>query len=1093
MTLKIFVSSVYHELYEERQALSEEIRKLQDLFVGMEFFGSDPSKPADYCVRVAEQSDLYVGVIGGDYGSVDESTSRSFTQLEYEAAIGQNVPCLVYFKANAPDDVSAADPRLTALKDRLRQRHIVYTFRDSADLKLQFLIDFIKLLRRELFDKIIPIAQGAIPADALLSLTRGCIREQIRSVGHDKYISELYVSRAAEKEVAGFTDFEHLFRARAEEIFRQLAWASAQYGLGGDAELAVSRARLALDDARGETLPAATDGLKRAFYFDEVERVVNVINSLIMEPSEGRFYEGAEQLRSQLRGLPFVNQTQLAQVPREIFLERARSLRARALQTDTPYKQLLQLFPSFIENETAGFIYLVNDLIKELTRLFGQSTRRCFVLVDRAGTGKTNVACRLAEQLINEHPVVLLSGQMELSSEYDIEFHVQRQLESAFRGIFTDWTNRVSDELGRAHKWLFIIIDGINENANPRLLLKLLKGLLPRLESKRIKLILTCRDLFWDLCRDPLGPYLFAEAVPLHEFSEAEWHSAVKAYFDRFDIQCELDRGAREALRNPLLLRFFCEAHEGMRLGRVSDLRLLSVFDLYVKRAAQNISERHALMRPRAVLTLLLDVARKMWEHRSVGVEPSLAGVGPQEADDNTSIYNLVLSENLILEEAKLTYSTRTAVRFLYDEFMEYMIARSWADDIAGNASPQDTTGRLLQEAAESVGSFPPTLGSVLFLDKMLGREGHLVSEFITRISKLGDLFQHSQQTSIVYAFENINFDHVEDELINVLEWFEPTLRDDLKERVASVVLKILKARPDHRFARRYVHQVLEVEPAPVTAVAGAAPTSESAVPRDTREPAPAGMTVYEARRQGLKHAAENRPRPRLPPGRYHYAEETKINAIGLLVQLRDDGDYEVIEEGIRKLGRMYLHSALTAMQHLDLASDETVYKAVAEYIEIRQPEYRIYCAWLLRERYGLKPAAFLARLLTDAETRVHQYAFTLFGRRLVERELIEEVLRRLDGAQQSDIKPWHLTHFVRLLGRRESFRPPESADAYGTLVVAGLSSLLKHRHASLRLEVYRALALYPSLVSLDSIRQGMRQDVDAYVRLQADRLGAGG
>ena len=41
MALKIFISSVNRELREEREALPEEIQKLQDLFVGMEFFGSD--------------------------------------------------------------------------------------------------------------------------------------------------------------------------------------------------------------------------------------------------------------------------------------------------------------------------------------------------------------------------------------------------------------------------------------------------------------------------------------------------------------------------------------------------------------------------------------------------------------------------------------------------------------------------------------------------------------------------------------------------------------------------------------------------------------------------------------------------------------------------------------------------------------------------------------------------------------------------------------------------------------------------------------------------------------------------------------------
>src|SRR5258705_444920 len=103
MTLKIFISSVYRELHEERHGLHEEIQKLQDLFVGMEFFGSDPSRPADYCVRKVEESDLYVGLFGDDYGSVDEATGISFTQLEYEAAAAKHIPCLIFFKGSVSD------------------------------------------------------------------------------------------------------------------------------------------------------------------------------------------------------------------------------------------------------------------------------------------------------------------------------------------------------------------------------------------------------------------------------------------------------------------------------------------------------------------------------------------------------------------------------------------------------------------------------------------------------------------------------------------------------------------------------------------------------------------------------------------------------------------------------------------------------------------------------------------------------------------------------------------------------------------------------------------------------------------------------
>lgn len=225
---------------------------------------------------------------------------------------------------------------------------------------------------------------------------------------------------------------------------------------------------------------------------------------------------------------------------------------------------------------------------------------------------------------------------------------------------------------------------------------------------------------------------------------------------------------------------------------------------------------------------------------------------------------------------------------------------------------------------------------------------------------------------------------------------------------------------------------------------------------------------------------------PLLPPGRYHYSEDTKINAIGILVQKKSDKDYEVIEEAIRRLGRADLHSALQALEYLDVAGDDLIYKTVTEYLRVDQPEYRIYCAWLLRERYGSKPAGFITQLLMDREMRVHQYTAEIFENRLIEKELIEEILRRIGS---SELMTWQITHFVRLLGKKERFYPEDLERIFGARIIDTLEPLLNHRQASIRLEVYRTISQYPSFFSPDSIKRRIKNDTDRYVRALADKL----
>jgi hypothetical protein len=1073
MALKIFVSSVYKELREERLALQEEIQRLEDLFVGMEVFGSDPGKPADYIVERVQESDLYVGLFGDDYGSIDPASGISFTQVEYEAAVSKHIPCLIFFKGSLARPTK--DSLLGALREKLKRDQIVKPFTDSSDLKVQFLRDFIKLLRADLFDKIVPGKRVPIPAGLLLSLTQQFIKEQVKSVGQDKYIPELYVARDAEKTIARFTHFEDLFAARAATILQSLESMRDRHLLGEKATEAIAHARIALKDVRESVLLEALEKLKPAFYFQEIEDAIESVNSVILEPSEQRCAVRANELVRQWHGKPFIKQDYLPDLESNIRFENLRSTRAKALDTSLTYQTLLEIFPSVRPDKLT---VLANDLIRELSQLVQAGLKRCLVVVDRAGTGKTNIVCHLAEQLSVDQPVILLSGHMELSSEFDIEAYIERELEAMFSGIFTDWITRVSTGLQQAGKWLFIIIDAINENTRRPLLIRLLKRLLPKFENRRIKLILTCRDLFWDVFRDTIQPHLFENVIALHRFSEAEWHQAIKQYFVKFNIACDLSKEAREALRAPLLLRFFCEGNRDRRLGPVSNLRLLSVFDVYVERTGQSIAEHHGSLRPDALLNLLLEVAGRMWEERAVAIDLDSIGIREDEKSDTDSLYNMVLSENIILEEATHLYSTRKTVRFLYEEFMEYAIARSWVDKISRVNNKSPVLSLLVQEAAQALTTFPAALGAVLFLDKMLTRGGRLINDLIVSVSKLEDITLRSQQTPLVYAFESVDFAHADDELMAVVEKFEPTVREDLRERMAAVILRILEAHPGRTYARKYVQQLLEVDQKQKRIA-----TEDLARRRGEQAEAKYRRGVDLA----LRITQGNNVPVGLPPARYHYSEDTKISAIGLLVQLKDRGDYDLIDSGIRTLGRSDLHNALQALQYVDLANDELVLKSIASYMNAPQSEYRIYCAWLLRERYGKDPARFLTKLLTDPETRVHRYTVGLFQLRLIEPELIETILRKIetDGA---DLKPWHLTNFIKLLGKRQNFYPNELQDTFGPRIVATLSRLLNHPQGSLRLEVYRTISISPS-INLHDLKQKMQEDSDVYIRALAQKL----
>ncbi len=417
MPLKIFVSSVSNDFEAERRALESGIRKLGELYDGMEYYGSDPRSAAAFDHGAVGGSDLYVGLFGDRFGSIDATSQKSFTELEYDAARAKQVPTLAYFSRGFL--TGSEDPRQAAFKQRVRQDQLGAVFHDAQELEVQFLIDLFKQIRGPLFAKMRPHL-GAIPFDALHAVTKSLLPEQIKEVGRDKYKPELYVPRPVEERVRAFIDFEQRFVTRSQELLHTIELIAAACGFEGEAKPAISNARDAV--LRSQDLPgleAAATALKRVCFFDAVEADFARIEQVYRQKDQAAAERMAKGFAASLRGRPYVDSSRLTELSDTVFAIAGQ----RSFGNDgsaEQYRKLRSIFPSILLELR---VVLANDLLKELDLLIASSSKRCIAIVDRAGRGKTNVACRIAETALEKHAVVLLSGRMELSTEYHIEWH----------------------------------------------------------------------------------------------------------------------------------------------------------------------------------------------------------------------------------------------------------------------------------------------------------------------------------------------------------------------------------------------------------------------------------------------------------------------------------------------------------------------------------------------------------------------------------------------------------------------------------------------------------------------------------------------
>ena len=98
--LQVFVSSTYNDLKEERQAAVEAILDAGHIPAGMELFKAGNESQLKTIYKWIDESDVYMLILGGRYGSIEAKSGKSYTQLEYEYALSKDIPVFAVVLSN---------------------------------------------------------------------------------------------------------------------------------------------------------------------------------------------------------------------------------------------------------------------------------------------------------------------------------------------------------------------------------------------------------------------------------------------------------------------------------------------------------------------------------------------------------------------------------------------------------------------------------------------------------------------------------------------------------------------------------------------------------------------------------------------------------------------------------------------------------------------------------------------------------------------------------------------------------------------------------------------------------------------------------
>ena len=382
------------------------------------------------------------------------------------------------------------------------------------------------------------------------------------------------------------------------------------------------------------------------------------------------------------------------------------------------------------------------------------------VVIDRAGGGKTNLLCRIGLTVAEQAPTLLIFGRDRSESDIRIVDYVSETLSRFGVSDIDDCLDRI----GEHGHFFHIMIDGINECYDSRSLNNSIGDLLVWAQTRKVRVTISCRDIYWKFfdSREWMESCVGLKGIgSLSEFSCDEYLAALPLYLRHYNISCRISAAAEDALSHPLMMRFFCEAFGDpsgdsvVELGDVKTIRLKELFDKYLEKKSEQIRIQMGLYSAHEVISYLVSIAGCMFQGGEVAVQRShLMGL----IDDRTpvseqSIYFHLLNEDIIIEERPEGGIEDPTMSFVYEAFMEYIIARS----IVGGAFVEslERHSSMFSFFSEFVEKFPNCRGVVEYIGLFLcgsscQSERSDGERFLCELAESGDVEWASAFWSIV-------------------------------------------------------------------------------------------------------------------------------------------------------------------------------------------------------------------------------------------------------------------------------------------------------------------------------------------------------
>lgn len=138
---QVFISSTYSDLMNERKQVLDVLLMADCIPAGMENFVATDDEQFNVIKKVIDLCDYYILILGRRYGSVNEETGISYTEMEYNYAVDRGIPVLVFAlddsveiddEKKEKDDIKIG--KLAEFKSKAMRNRLASVWKDPSDL-----------------------------------------------------------------------------------------------------------------------------------------------------------------------------------------------------------------------------------------------------------------------------------------------------------------------------------------------------------------------------------------------------------------------------------------------------------------------------------------------------------------------------------------------------------------------------------------------------------------------------------------------------------------------------------------------------------------------------------------------------------------------------------------------------------------------------------------------------------------------------------------------------------------------------------------------------------------------------------------------